>query len=95
MPCSVLTRAKRAFVSVLLSLASACGISLEITRDSQDKLLLDAYRRVARKVHPDKGGDKDTFQKLQAAKEAWDAARAKAAPAGNPQLSADKIGPFG
>ena len=59
MPCSVLTRAKRAFVTVLLTLASACGIALEVPRDSEDKLLLDACRRVARKVHPDKGGDKD------------------------------------
>ena len=67
MPISTLLRAKRAFVTVLLRLAAACGLALEITRDSADGAILQAYRRVAKKVHPDKGGSKRKFQELQGA----------------------------
>ncbi len=54
MPHSTLYRAKRALVSVLLRLAAACGLALEITRESDDGAVLQAYRRVAKKVHPDR-----------------------------------------
>ena len=65
MPCSTLFRLKRALVSVLLSLASAYCIITEINRDSEDDAILGAYRRVAKKVHPDKGGTKRQFRTLQ------------------------------
>jgi len=35
-----------------------------------------AFRRVALKAHPDKGGKKGDMQKLTAAKENWETARA-------------------
>ena len=75
MPLSNLYRAQRALVSVLLRLAAAVDLELDVTRDSADPDVLRAYRPLVKKVHPDKGGDKKQFQSLQAAKEAWDIAR--------------------
>ena len=93
MPCSAVLRLKRAFVSVLLSLAVAYGVAPDINRDSDDDAILQAYRRVVKKVHPDKGGNKKKFQALQGAKEEWDKARQAARPAGNPELSGGKLVP--
>ena len=56
MPCSTISRLKRALVTVLLSLASAYGVTTDFNRDSEDAAILVAYRRVAKKVRPDKGG---------------------------------------
>ena len=86
MPLSLIQRAKRALVSVLLKLAFDYGVAVDINRESDDRALLQCYRRVVKKVHPDKGGHKKTFQTLQVAKEAWDTARQGARPAGNPAL---------
>ena len=52
--------------------------------------VLQTYRRVIKKVHPDKGGKKRDFQKLQAAKEAWDTARNERRPSGNPAFVGSK-----
>ena len=84
MPLSLLQRAKRAFVSVLLTLALDYGVAADVNRDSDDKVILQSYRRVVKKVHPDQGGNKKKFQALQSAKEAWDTAQQRARPAGNP-----------
>ena len=73
MPVSALQVAKRAFVSVLLSVASTYSVKVKVNRDTKDKDLLGAYRQVVKKAHPDKGGDTAKFQRLQAAKEAWEA----------------------
>ena len=70
MVLSVLQRAKRALVFVLLATASAVGLALNVTRESEDKALTAAYGKVVLKAHPDKGGCKRSFQKLQGAKEA-------------------------
>jgi hypothetical protein len=91
MPASILDRAKRALVSLLLRLASAYGVALDVRRESDEKAILQAYRRIAKKVHPDKGGTKKSFQALQAAKEAWDSARVERRPSGNPQLAENKL----
>ena len=91
MPHSLLLRAKRAFVSVLLKLAVEYGVAADVNRESDDKAISQAYRRVVRKVHPDKGGSKKKFQTLQVAKETWDTARQGARPAGNPALSEGQL----
>ena len=75
MPLSQHLRAKRALVKVLLAMASAYSVVIRVNRDSDDKDILSAYRRVALKAHPDKGGDTRAFQQLQSAKDEWDAAR--------------------
>ena len=36
-------------------------------QDVSDKQLVTAYREAAKKMHPDRGGDKESFQRLQAA----------------------------
>lgn len=42
---------------------------LGITKDASNEDIKNAYRRLARTHHPDKGGDKDQFQKIQEAYE--------------------------
>ena len=76
--------AKRAFVKILLTFAAQYQVSLAVTRDSADKEVLAAYRRLVKRVHPDKGGKKEDQQKLQAAKDDFDAAVANACKRGRP-----------
>ena len=48
--------AKRALVKVVLLLAVLYAVRLEVSRESPDQVLIRAYKRVALKAHPDKGG---------------------------------------
>ena len=91
MPHSLLLRAKRAFVSVLLKLAFEYGIAADVNRESDDKAISQSYRRVLKKGHLDKDGNKKKLQALLVAKEAWDTARQGARPAGNPALSEGQL----
>ena len=72
MAASPLQLAKRALVTLLLALAKSYGVPLGINRDSTDKVVLDSFRKVVRKVHPDKGGSNADVQKLNAARELWE-----------------------
>ena len=90
MPASANQQAKRAFVAVLLTLAASYSLRLPITRESEDDDILRAFRRVALKVHPDKGGQVEHAQALNAAKEAWDKARSKGGKSGRPKATAEK-----
>ena len=74
--------AKRALVNVLRVLAALYTIVLKVNREASDADVLRSYRRVILKAHPDKGGSTADFQKLQDAREAWDAARAGAKTSG-------------
>ena len=56
MPASKLAVATRAFVGVLLALARAYDLALQVNRDSAHDAILRAYRKVLLEVHPDKGG---------------------------------------
>ena len=47
--------AKRALVKILLALAAAYSVVLNVNRDASDPDVIKAYRRVASKAHPDKG----------------------------------------
>jgi hypothetical protein len=53
---SAVQAAKRALVVVLRSLAAVYSIMLEVNRDSPDDEVKKAFKRVAAKAHPDKGG---------------------------------------
>ena len=64
MPFSAVFRLERAFVSVFLSLASAYDIAPDISQDSDDDAILQAYRRVPEKVHLDNGRAKRKFKAL-------------------------------
>ena len=72
-------KAKRAFVSLLLLLSRSYHVILPVTRDSSDAQLLSAFKRLARATHPDKGGKTEDQQRLNAAKDRWEEARAACA----------------
>ena len=91
MPSSSVLIAKRSLVSLLLRLAVAYQVVVSVTRESPDASVKAAFRKVALKVHPDKGGDKGEFQKLQEAKERWEAA-AKSSKGGRPAQAHNKGG---
>ena len=82
MPSSLFVEATRAFVKVLLTLARAYELGLTISRDSPPDLLHDAYKRVVRKAHPDKGGTAAHFRSLQSARAKWEELRKSARPQG-------------
>lgn len=71
MPVAALQVAKRTLVSLLLSLARAYQILIQINRDSSDEDVKKAFRKVSVKVHPDKGGATADFQRLNEARAAW------------------------
>ena len=77
--------ARRALVKVLLSLASVYAVLLSVTRDSNDADVLAGYKKLIRKVHPDKGGRTEDAQRLQSAKDAWDATKQGAKQSGRPR----------
>jgi hypothetical protein len=78
MPSSAAGLAKRALVVLLAALAAVYGFAKTVNRDSPDKDVVSAVRRACLKTHPDKGGTVEHQQQLNAAKAAWDDARAKA-----------------
>ena len=56
---------KRAFISLLLSLARADQILVNVNRDPSGTQAQKAYRRVLLKARPDDGGRKADAQRLQ------------------------------
>ena len=79
MVASPLQLAKRALVSLLLSLARQYAVALAINLESPDKVVLDSFGQVARKAHPDKGASKEHMRKLNESRDQWKkAAKAKA-----------------
>ena len=63
--------AKRELVKLLKSLAVKYGVQLEVTRDSSDKEVVKAWRKVSLKTHPDKGGTAEDSARLNAANGVW------------------------
>ena len=76
--------ARRALVKVLVSLASLYGVLLSVTRESTDDQVLAGYKKLIRKVHPDKGGKTEDAKRLQSAKNFWDTAKSEASKGGRP-----------
>ena len=77
--------AKRAFVVVIRALAVVYSVKLKVTRDSPDQDVENAFRKVAVRAHPDKGGSTTDSQQLHAARDAWRAARKASVGAGRPR----------
>ena len=76
---------KRALVSVLLEVARVYGLSLNLTRESPDKVVVSSYRKVMLKAHPDKpGGSAALAKRLTEANEAWKEAMKNGNGAGRP-----------
>ena len=63
--------AKRSFVKLLQELAFKYEVPLLITRDSPNKDIEKAFRKVSCKAHPDKGGLLLDFQRMSAANDVW------------------------
>ena len=61
-----------------MALAALYALSLNLSRESTDEQVTKAYKRVALKVHPDKGGAVEHAQQVNLAKEAWEKAKKKA-----------------
>ncbi len=64
-------QSKRAFVKVLLRIASFYRLPVSVNRSSSDEELDRAFRVVARKCHPDKGGSPDLSKELHSARDEW------------------------
>mgnify|MGYP003319122699 CR=1 FL=1 len=79
-------------MKVLLALACAYGLSVSVHRDSCDVEVTAAWKRVVKRAHPDKGGSTEDAQRLQAAKEAWDAAREEQGQPGRPKKTEEDRG---
>ena len=70
---SALDKAKRALIVLLRALAAAYGLALSVTRESSDKEVSSAYRKVSRCVHPDKNrGNTEDQKKLNVAYNSWE-----------------------
>ena len=62
MPAGSAQLAKRALVTLLLSLARKYDIpAVVVNRDSPDAVVLATFKKVSKKVHPDKGGSTQDF----------------------------------
>ncbi len=84
MPVSQKSLAKRAFVSVLLELARSYNVAIDVRRDTADVILSRAFRKVALRVHPDKGGSEADQKRLNDARDRWEEANVTGAPRGRP-----------
>jgi len=71
MGLSVLQFAVRTFVTVLLALARSYDSDIAVNGDSSEQQIEAAFRKLMRKVHPDKGGRNEDAQRLQQAREDW------------------------
>ena len=85
MVCSPVQLARRALVTILLSVAAAYNVAVNVNRNSADDALVRGYRKVILKAHPDKGGRAADAQSLQAAKDGWETAKRNHRPRGRPK----------
>jgi curved DNA-binding protein CbpA len=76
---------KRLLVTLLRSLAVIYGLVANVTRESTEKEIRAAYKKVSRKAHPDQGGALEHQQALNAARDAWEEALAARKRHGGPR----------
>ena len=79
---SAIDLAKRALVGLLRVLAASYGVALSLKRDATDVEVSSAYRKVSRRVHPDRGGKTEDQAALNNAHDAWEAAKRARTPRG-------------
>ena len=60
---------------MLKELALFFFLDLGLTSNSSDEEVKQAFKKTARKAHPDKGGSTEQSQRLHAARDAWDQAQ--------------------
>ena len=90
---SAVDLAKRELVKVLRELAEKYGVVLTLTRDSANKDVEKAFRKVSRRVHPDKGGLLADFQKLSATNDTWRGLLKNAGTPGRPKAEQRRTKP--
>ena len=64
--------AKRALVGLLYRVALLYAVTLGVKRDSPDTEVKRAFRKVCKKSHPDRGGDKAHQQELNSVYAVWE-----------------------
>ena len=96
MPVSTVQAAKRAFVRVLLDLARRYRVKVVVNRDSLDKEVEAAYRRIVLQAHPDKGGATAHVSQLNKARDDWaDAKKAQNSDGSQPRQQPSERSCFG
>ena len=74
---SLVNLAKRALVTLLIAFARQCQVpGVGVNRESPDTVVMGAFKKVARRVHPDKGGSTADSAKLNSARDKWEEASA-------------------
>ena len=69
--------AKRALVTLLIAFARQYQVpGVGVNRESPDTVVMGAFKKVARRVHPDKGGSTADSAKLNSARNKWEEASA-------------------
>ena len=87
---SALDKAKRALVPLMQKLAAKYGCAVGVGRDSSDKDVTSAFRKLSRQVHPDKqGGNTADQQQLTVALDAWQEERSQAPGSGGSRKPRD------
>ena len=76
MVASAVQLAKRALVSLIKAMAVQYHVIVMLNRDSPDAEVRRAFKKVALKAHPDKGGSTEDFRKLNEARESWEDCKA-------------------
>jgi hypothetical protein len=71
MPARPKQIAKRELVKLINSLAQKYGASVYTTRESDERAVKVAYRRLVRHVHPDRGGNTADAQALHSLMDEW------------------------
>ena len=92
MVASAVQLAKRALVSLLLTLAQQYSVQIQLKREDDDNLVEAAFRKVVKKTHPDKGGKLADQQRLQSTRERWRALKtARPTDRARPKVSSDLL----
>ena len=92
MVASAVQLAKRALVSLLLTLAQQYSVQIQLKREDDDNLVEAAFRKVVKKTHPDKGGKLAGQQRLQSTRERWRALKtARPTDRARPKVSSDLL----
>ena len=90
---SALDVAKRALVKLLRATASKHHTETSVSRESCDKDVAKAFRTVSLRAHPDKGGEKEAYQKLSAAYDSWQSLLKNKRDVGRPKESSEQERP--
>jgi hypothetical protein len=82
---SVVDSAKRALVTFLRMLAQKHDVQFPLTRDAPDAEVTKAFRTLARKAHPDRGGTHEDMLELNRLRDTWQDAKQARGRRGQPR----------